>query len=136
MIGHDTHDGWEDGASRDAADDETGTSLGVATETAERERENCGEDAGFEEEHEGERGDAGVALGDYGADDEDDDHGHEEPEDLAGLEEAHEEGGDEAADGEEGLCDGEEVRGCGLGGAGSNLEKEGVSAMGDRKERQ
>lgn len=85
MICHDAKNRWEDRASRDTADNEGRAALGVATETAQGEGEDCGEDAGFEEEDEGESGDASVALGDHGADDEDDDHGHEEPEDLAGF---------------------------------------------------
>ena len=98
----------------------------MAAEAAQRQREDGGVDAGLEEEDEGEGGDAAVAGDAHGAADEEDDHAHEEPEDVSRLQVAHAEGGEEAADGEEGLRDGEEVGGCGLGCAGADLWKRSV----------
>ena len=86
----------------------------MSTEPADRKREYGGEDAGFEEEDEGEGGDAGFAAGAHGRGDEDHDAGEEEEEDPARFRDHHGAGGGEAADGEETLRDGVAVgaRGC------------------------
>lgn len=92
----------------------------MAAETAKREREDGREDAGFEEEDQRKSGDAGVSGGAHGDGDEDDDHGHEGHEDPARLDGLHAGAGDEAADGEEALRDGQLVAAGGGGGAGAH----------------
>ena len=93
----------------------------MAAEAAQGEGEDGGEDAGLEQQHEREGGDAGVAAEGDGADDEDQDHGVEEPQHLAGFEEFHAQGGGEAADCEQALGDGEEIGAGRLGCAGFDL---------------
>ena len=108
-VGNGTEDRREDCAAADRRDEEAGAAFCVSPEAAEREGEDGGEDAGFEEEDEAQTRDAGVAFGAHGGADEDDDHGHEEQEDPAGFHDFHARARDEAADGEETLRDGQLV---------------------------
>ena len=90
----------------------------MATEAAQREREDGWEDAGFEEENQRKSGDAGVAGRAHSDGDEDDDHAHKHHEDPAGFDNLHAGAGDEAADGEQALRDGKLVATRGGGRAG------------------
>lgn len=92
----------------------------MAAETAQGEREDGREDAGFEEKDEGQGGDAGVADGAHGHGDEDDDERHKDHQDPAGLDHLHAGAGDEAANGEKALCDGELIAAGGRTGAGAH----------------
>ena len=97
------------GTTADGGDEERGTALGVATETAECKGEDDGEDAGLEEEDHAQHGDGGVAGGGDTGCDEDDAPGEEAQQDEARLDPLHHQTGHEAADCEQGLGDGEEV---------------------------
>ena len=85
-------------------------------------RDDSGKDDGFEEQRDKQQGDAGVSpVADCGRD-EDDAAGEVEDEDPAGADVAHEEGSDEAAQGETALGAGEELRGGGVGVFGVGVD--------------
>ena len=126
VIGHQTRQTREQGAAGDGSDDPGGTAFRVAAEPADRQREDGGEDAGFEEEDEREHGDAAFALGAHGGRDEDHYPGHEDHEHPAGLDEHHQPRGGEPSDGEEALADGIPIRARGvadLGGLDAVLDE-------------
>lgn len=100
MVGHEAGERGEQGAAADRGHDPGGPAFGVPAQTADREREDGGEDGGFEEEDYGQDGHAAFSLDAHGCCDEDHDHRHEEHEDPAGLDEHHAAGGEEPADGE------------------------------------
>ena len=77
----------------------------MASETANCEREDGREDAGFEKQDEGEYGHAGFAFDAYGECDEDYDSSHESEKDKTGTQNHHEACGGETSDGEEALAD-------------------------------
>jgi hypothetical protein len=81
----------------------------MATETSEGQGEDCGEDAGFEEQDKRQRGDTAVTFKAHGAANEDHDHGHEDPKDETGFDELHHECGNESADRKQTLCHRQEV---------------------------
>lgn len=118
MICDEAGEGGEEGAPADAGDDPRGAALGVPAETADGEGEDGGEDAGLEEEDEGQHGDAGFAFGAHGGGDEDHDAGHEGHEDPAGFRDHHKACGGKATDGEETLADGVAVAAGGVGDLG------------------
>ena len=91
----------------------------MASETADGEREDGREDAGFEEEDEREGGDAAFAAGAHGRRDEDYDAGHEDHEHQSRLDDHHAACGSEAADREETLADGVAVGALGVGDVGA-----------------
>ena len=119
VIGHETGEGREEGAARDGSHDPRGAALGVAAEATDREGEDGGEDAGFEEEDQRERSDSAFALGAHGGGDEDHDAGEEDHEDPSRFGDHHAAGGGEATDGEETLADGVAVRALRLGDFGA-----------------
>lgn len=104
-----TQHGREHGTARHGGNEERRAALCVAAEPAQTEREDGGEDAGFEEEDHAQHGDGGVAGGGDAGCDEDDAAGQEPQQDEARLDPLHHQTGDEAADGEQGLGDGEQV---------------------------
>lgn len=108
-IGDGAEDGREDGTAGDGGDEEGSAAFGVATEAAQGEGEDGREDAGFEEQDDGEAGDAAVARDAHGGGDEDDDHGHEDHEHPPRFHDLHRDAGDESTDGKQTLCDGELV---------------------------
>lgn len=119
VIGHQPRESREQRPAGHGRHDPRRAALRVATEPADREREDGGEDAGFEEEDEGEGRDSGFAAGAHGRGDEDDDAREEEEEDPARFRDHHGAGGGEAADGEEALRDGVAVRARGCADVGA-----------------
>lgn len=110
QVSHGARQRRNDGTAQDSCDDEPGTTLGVAAETAHAECHNGREADTLEEEGDVEHGHARVlALGDGGPD-EDDTHGQEDAEDDAGLDEVHHAHADETADGEGALGACQELR--------------------------
>lgn len=100
QVRHGARQRRDDGAAKDARDDEPGAALGVAAQPAHAERHDGREADGLEEEGDVEHGHARVlALGDGGPD-EYDTHGQEDAEDDAGLDEVHKSDAHETADGE------------------------------------
>lgn len=78
----------------------------MRSQTADRESEDGGEDAGFEKEDEREHSDAAFATDTHRRGDEDHDARHEDHEDPAGLDNHHGARCSEATDCEKALADG------------------------------
>ena len=104
MIGGKSRQRRKERTTADGRDDPGRAALGVAAQTTDGERKDGGEDGGFEEEHNGEHGDTGLALGTHCGRDENHDHSHEEHEDPAGLHEHHGAGRGESTDCEQTLA--------------------------------
>lgn len=131
IVGHQSRQSWEHCTSADRGHNPRRATLGMPSETTDREREDSREDARLEEEDQREHRNAGFAFGPDRRRDKDHDHGHEDHKDEAGFNEHEEAGGGETADGEEALSDGVAVGGGGFGDLGGFL---GVSdeLAGDR----
>jgi hypothetical protein len=116
-VGDVSKDDGNDGTSGDGSDDEGGTALGVATETAQTDGEDDGEDAALEEHHNHEESET-APVGSSGAAGVDTDCSGQEDHDRclvgqknpARLEtDVHKTSSRESTDGEEGLSNGIEV---------------------------
>jgi hypothetical protein len=114
-IRRSAQDRRDDGTTADGAHDPAGASLGVFAQAAHAQGHDGGENDGLEEERDEQQGDAGVAsVCDRGRD-EDDAAGEIEDEDPSGTDKSHQEGADEAAEGETALGSCEQLRGAGVG---------------------
>lgn len=82
----------------------------MAAQAADGKREDGGENAGLEEEDDGEHGDPALAPDPHCGSDEDHDHGHEKHENKPGLDIHHATSRKESSDGEQPLRDGVAVR--------------------------
>lgn len=82
---------------------------------AHAQRDDGGEDDGFEEQRDEQQSDASVAAVSDRGRDEDDAAGEVDDEDPAGANVAHQEGSNEATEGETALGSGEELGGCSIG---------------------
>ena len=83
----------------------------MTSQTTNGQGKDGGENGGFEEENDGEHGDASFTVDAHGRGDEDHNHGHEEHENPAGLHDHHGSGCGESSNGEETLADGIAIRG-------------------------
>jgi len=117
VVGDVAENDRADGATSNCGDEERGATLGVAAETAEGEREDDGEDAGFEEQDNHEHGEttpirtgSATSVGADSSRDEDDDQALESQEDETGFTaNVHPAGSSETTDSEECLGNGVEV---------------------------
>lgn len=110
QVSHGARQRRDDGAAKDARDDEPGAALGVAPQPPHAEGHDGREADGLEEEGDVEHGHARVlALGDGGPD-KDDAGRKEDAEDDAGLDKVHEGDAGETAYREGALGAGEELR--------------------------
>jgi hypothetical protein len=111
MISQLARQSGEERPTADTRDNPRTPPLGVPSETADREGEDGGENARFEEEDKREHSDTSFTMDANGGGDEDHDRGHEDEEYESGFRDHHEAGGRESSDCEEALPDGVPVRG-------------------------
>ena len=83
----------------------------MTSQTTNGQGKDGGENGGFEEENDGEHGDASFTVDAHGRGDEDHNHCHEKHENPARLDDHHGSGCGESSNGEETLADGIAIRG-------------------------
>lgn len=103
-IGQQTRQTWEESAARDRSNDPGTSTLSVPPKASDRKCEDCREDAGFEEEDEGEHRNTPFAMSADRRGDEDHDCCHEDHEDDTGLDKHLESSCCKLSDGEEALA--------------------------------
>lgn len=121
-ISHRASQGRDDGAAKDTTNDQSGTALRVATQSAHAQGDDGGEADGLEEEDDEEHGNGSVSSHKDGRDQEDADRGQVGAKDKARLEEVHKENTGKAPHGKRGLSTCEELGANGRVGPGTSLD--------------
>src|SRR5271155_5398760 len=83
----------------------------MSAKTSDGECKDCREDARFEEKNKHEAGNTSLSVDAHGASDKDHDHGHEQHENVAGLDEHEEASSSKTANGEKSLANSISIRG-------------------------
>ena len=119
VISHKTSQSREESTAGNRGHNPGGATLGVAAQATDREGEDGGEDARFEEEDQGKHSHSSLAVSAHRGGNEDHYTTHEDHEDPSGFDKHHSASGCEAAESKETLADGIAVGSLGCGDAGT-----------------